>query len=67
MSVLSKISLCEVQMTDLSSAVLSMKHDKFKLNIRLKFAAAIQVIKRITKFVQKQVMIYLDGSQYFNL
>ena len=47
--------------------MLSMKHVRFKFKVRLKFAAATQVIKRTTKFVQKQVMIYLDCSQYFNL
>jgi hypothetical protein len=48
-------------MTHLSNEMLSMKHVKFKFHIRLKFAAATQVTKRMTKFVQKHVMIYLDG------
>jgi len=61
------ISLCEIHMTDLNNEMLSMKHVKFKFWMRLKFAAATQVIKRTTKFVQKQVMIYLDCSKYFNL
>jgi hypothetical protein len=61
------ISLREIRMTDLSNEMLSMNHVKFKLKITLKFAAATQVTKRITEFFQKPVMIYLDGSQYFDL
>jgi len=47
--------------------MLSMRHVKLKFKFRLKFAAGTQVVKRITKLVQKHVMIYLDSSQYFNL
>jgi hypothetical protein len=54
-------------MRDLSNEMLCMKHVKFKFKIRLKFAAATQVIKRITKFVQKQVMINLDDFNLLHL
>ena len=49
------ISLCQIQMTDLSNEMLSMNHGKFKFKIILKFAAATEVTKRITKSVLRVV------------